>query len=133
MTKQFTSIALAACVAALISSIAMSTAQAKQCSAAMPSHPHGYWSWRLIDGRKCWYEGKAMISKSLLEWSAQAAERPASNKNLTSALPEKPVTEKHAIEKPALEKPGNPLDSQARLPADAVTFEALWRARVEQH
>ena len=45
----------------------------QQCSAAMPSDVHGHWwSYRLIDGRKCWYEGKPGLSKSLLEWPAQA-------------------------------------------------------------
>src|SRR6202158_682064 len=98
MRKQTPLIAFAACIATL-SSIEMPTAQAKQkCSAAMPSHPHGYWSWRLIDGRKCWYEGKPMLSKSSLEWSAQASAQLDSNGEIASAL---------------TEKSGNPLDSQA--------------------
>ncbi len=59
-----------------------------------------------------------MLSKSLLEWPAQASARPASGKELASA---------------ATAKPGSPLDSQARAPVDSNTFEALWRARVEQH
>jgi hypothetical protein len=42
--------------------------QAKQCSAERPSNARTYWSYRLIDGRKCWYEGKPMLSKSLLHW-----------------------------------------------------------------
>jgi hypothetical protein len=46
-------------------------AQARECSAAMPAKPHAYWSYRIIDGRKCWYEGKPMLSKSLLHWPAQ--------------------------------------------------------------
>ena len=33
-------------------------ALAKQCSAERPSDARTYWSYRLIDGRKCWYEGK---------------------------------------------------------------------------
>jgi hypothetical protein len=28
----------------------------------------GYWTWRLIDGRKCWYEGKPGMSKDNLRW-----------------------------------------------------------------
>ena len=81
MRKQTPFVALAACVATL-SSIEISTAQAKQkCSAAMPSNPHGYWSWRLIDGRKCWYEGKPTLSKSSLEWPMQASARPNSDQS----------------------------------------------------
>ncbi len=80
MAKQIPSIALAACIVTF-SSIGMPTAQAKQqCSAAMPSNPHGrWWSYRLIDGRKCWYEGKPMLSKSLLEWPKQASAQPNSD------------------------------------------------------
>jgi len=113
MRKQTPFIAFAACVATL-SSIEISTAQAKQkCSAAMPSNTHGYWSWRLIDGRKCWYEGKPMLSKSSLEWSTQASAQPNPDRALGRVLPD---------------KPGNPLDSQARAPDDSDTFEARWRA-----
>jgi hypothetical protein len=96
--KPFPCIVLAGCIAAL-SSIGMPAAQAKQqCSPAMPSNPHGYWSWRLIDGRKCWYEGKPGLSKSLLEWPKEPSKQPGSSREVTGAVSE---------------KPGNPLDSQA--------------------
>ena len=112
MRKQTPLVAFA-CIATL-SSIGIPTAQAKQkCSAAMPSNSHGYWSWRLIDGRKCWYEGKPMLSKSLLGWPTQASAQPNSDREPASAPPE---------------KPGNPLDSQAWAPDDSDTFEARWRA-----
>ena len=32
-----------------------------------------YWAWRLIDGRKCWYEGKPGMSKDNLRWVRRAA------------------------------------------------------------
>src|SRR3981189_3349029 len=125
MTNQIPLIALAACIATL-SSMGIQTAQAKQqCSAAMPSNPHVYWFWRLIDGRKCWYEGKPMLSKSLLEWPSEASAQPDSNGEVASTVPE---------------KARNPLNSQAWAPnsqpwapSDPDTFEARWRARtVEQ-
>ena len=101
MTKLWRSIAFAACIAT-ISSFGMPTAQAKQqCSAAMPSDAHGYWSWRLIDGRKCWYEGKPMLSKSSLEWPAQEEAQLDSN-----ATPKDVLTE----------KAHDPLDSNASTP-----------------
>ena len=118
MRKQIRSVALAACVVAAFSPVVVLNAQAKQqCSAALPSNPHGYWSWRLIDGRKCWYEGKPMLSKSSLEWPALASAQPDSNGEIASALTEKSI---------------NPLDSQASAPIDLITFDVLWRARVEQ-
>jgi hypothetical protein len=111
------SIALVAGIAALLCA-GMPNAQAKQpCSAAMPSNPHGrWWSYRLIDGRKCWYEGKAMLSKSLLEWPGEASAQPESNGPVTGAV---------------TRRPGNPFDAQAQSMKDADTFEARWRERVE--
>ncbi|WP_412772835.1 hypothetical protein [Nitrobacter sp.] len=45
-------------------------AQAIQCSSEWPSNARSHWSYRLIDGRKCWYEGRRMVSRSLLHWSS---------------------------------------------------------------
>jgi hypothetical protein len=119
MKKQFPSFALAACFVTLVS-VGMPNAQTKQqCSASMPSDPPAHWwSYRLIDGRKCWYEGKPMLSKSLLEWPKEAFAQPGSSREVTSVV---------------TEKPGDPLDSQAWAPKDSDTFEARWRARVEGH
>jgi hypothetical protein len=115
--RKLPSIALAAWIAALLS-VGIPHAQAKQqCSDAMPSNPHGHWwSYRLIDGRKCWYEGKPMLSKSSLEWPKEASAQPVSNEEVISV---------------ATEKAGNPLDSQARALQDSDTFEARWRERVK--
>jgi hypothetical protein len=111
------SIALAASIAALLL-VGMPNAQAKQCSAAKPSNPHGqWWSYRLIDGRKCWYEGKPMLSKSLLEWPKVASAQRVSNEKVKSVV---------------MQKPANPLDAQARALQDSDTFEARWRERVDE-
>jgi hypothetical protein len=112
--RKLPSIALAACIAAL--PVGIPNAQAKQqCSAAAPSNPHGrWWSYRLIDGRKCSYEGKPMLSKSLLEWPKASAQS-VFNRQVKSVV---------------TEKPGNPLDAQARALTDSDTFEARWRERV---
>src|SRR3954447_2649451 len=117
--KQLPSIALAACFVTLLS-VGMPHAQAKQqCSAAMPSNPHGHWwSYRLLDGRKCWYEGKPMLSKSLLEWPTEASTQPGTSREVKRVISE---------------KPGGPLDSQAWAPKASETFEARWRARIELH
>jgi hypothetical protein len=117
--RKLPSVALAAWIATLLP-VGTPTAQAKQqCSAAAPSNPHGrWWSYRLIDGRKCWYEGKPMLSKSLLEWPKGASAQPASNREVQSVV---------------TEKPGNPLDAQARALKDSDTFEARWHERVIAH
>jgi hypothetical protein len=116
MTTQFRLIAFAACLAT-ISSLDTPTAQAmQQCSAEVPSNSHGYWSWRLIDGRKCWYEGKPMVSKSSLQWPANAPMQADSKEAAKDAGPE---------------KPSDPMDANA-MASDSDSFEALWRARVEK-
>jgi hypothetical protein len=76
MSKPLSSTALAAGI--LLLSVGTPDAQAKQeCRAEIPARQHGYWSYRLIDGRKCWYEGKPGLSKSLLEWPKEEAKTEA--------------------------------------------------------
>jgi hypothetical protein len=114
MNKPF-SLTLAA-LAVTVSSMPIASGFAKQqCSESIASNQRGYWSWRMIDGRKCWYEGKPMLSKSSLEWPVQATNHPpSSDEELASALTSR----------------SDPLDAQAKA-TDADTFEALWRTRVD--
>ena len=120
MKTQILLVFFAACIAALMPT-GGANAKAVECSVARPSHPQGYWSWRLIDGRKCWYLGKTMISKSLLQWPAKvSAQAKADPKPVpVTVVPVTVVT-------------GNlsdPLDAQARMLDYANSFEARWRAR----
>jgi hypothetical protein len=110
--KNFQRVILAACVVG-VSPVAAVTAQAKQCSAERPSNSRSYWSYRLIDGRKCWYEGKPMLSKSSLHWRTTQVARPAD-------VEREPVL-------PASQY--NFLDAQASMPDDADSFEARWPRR----
>ena len=123
MTRSLVSITLAALLTAL-SSIEVSIAQAKQqCSAASPSAQHGqWWSYRIIDGRKCWYEGKPGLSKSLLEWPREVSTRPASGEETRSTAPEKPRT--------LLDSQAWAPSSKASAPSEPDTFEARWPARM---
>src|ERR1700676_3790326 len=123
MTKQIRSVALVACVVAAFSPVAVPYAQAKQqCNLAMPSNLHsGWWSYRIIDGRKCWYEGKPGLSKSLLEWPNKVSTQPASGEEVASTVPEK-------FRNPRDSQAWAP-NSQARAPTDPDTFETRWRAR----
>src|SRR3989442_3962494 len=72
MKTQILAVLLVGCMAAL-APVGAANAKAMECSVARPSNATGYWSWRLIDGRKCWYAGKTMISKSLLQPPAKAS------------------------------------------------------------
>ncbi|WP_156433520.1 hypothetical protein [Bradyrhizobium retamae] len=116
MKGQVQSVFLAIVMAALLP-ISAPAAQVRECSAAVPSNQQGHWSWRLIDGRKCWYAGKTVISKSLLRWPA-AAPAPAQAK--AEAEPVSIVTEKRS----------EPMDAQARMLDDDNSFESRWRSRV---
>ncbi|WP_291866491.1 hypothetical protein [Bradyrhizobium sp.] len=106
---------LMACIAGVPLGAFFSTmpAQAKQCSAERPPNARSHWSYRLIDGRKCWYEGKPMLSKSLLQWPVAQASRTGPDR------------------KPNI-LPANyrdPLDAQASISDDSDGFEARWRSR----
>ena len=56
--------------ATLLASV--STAQAIECASQKPADRSGHWYYRIIDGRKCWYEGQKMLPKSLLHWPDQS-------------------------------------------------------------
>ena len=137
----------AVCIAALAAHsmpMAEAKAEVRQCSAS-PSKTQGHWSWRLIDGRKCWYAGKTVIAKSSLRWpaAAPAQAKAAQGKTLEAkAVDVKAVDVKAGTLTPAdveaaqarpapttVEKRSNPMDAQARM-LDDDSFESRWRARV---
>ena len=121
MKTQILLVFFAACIAALMPT-GVANAKAIECSVARPSSTHTYWSWRLIDGRKCWYAGKTMISKSLLQWPAKAS--------VQAKADPKPVPVTIVPVTVVTEKRSDPLDAQARMRDYANSFEARWRARV---
>ena len=123
MKTQILLVFFAACIAVLMPT-GEANAKALECSVARPSSAQGYWSWRLIDGRKCWYAGKTMISKSLLQWPAKASVQ-AKADTATVRVTVVPVT----VVPVATEKRSDPRDAQARMLDYANSFEARWRAR----
>src|ERR1700682_3478529 len=121
MSKQIQTISFFACVARvlpLVLLIGMHAAEAKECSAAQPSNPQGHWSYRLIDGRKCWYQGENNFPKSLLQWPEQTAALSAFGKAEPSPEEEllRPV--------PQTGSPYAEFNNQS----DSESFEARWRA-----
>lgn len=125
MAKQIRFAACAACIAAFLP-VGAPTAQAKQCLAA-PSNTHKPWTYRLIDGRKCWYEGKSVISRSLLHWPSHTpAVQPASSQ--APASRPIPTTDEAPI-KILTVKSIDLLDAQASVTNEPDDFESRWRAR----
>jgi hypothetical protein len=125
MKTQILAVPLVACMAAF-APVGAANAKAMECSVARPSNATGYWSWRLIDGRKCWYLGKTMVSKSLLQWPAKATVQ-AKADTTPPRVTVVPVTVVPVTVD--TEKRGDPRDAQARMLDYANSFEARWRAR----
>ena len=48
-------------------------AQAKQCSSERPANARSHWSYRIIDGRKCWYEGKPCADEIVIALASGAS------------------------------------------------------------
>ena len=130
MKTQILLVLFAACIAVLMPT-GGANAKAVECNVARPSNADAHWSWRLIDGRKCWYVGKTMISKSLLQWPAKASVQAKADQAKTDTAQVRvtvvPVTVVPATV--ATEKRSDPLDAQARLLDYANSFEVRWRAR----
>ena len=94
----------------------MYSAEAKECVAEMPSNPPRHWSYRLIDGRKCWYEGENNFPKALLQWPDQTDVLSAFNRI-------EPPKEDPPAAVPPLVPQAAPNDQ-----LDSASFEARWRA-----
>ena len=52
---------------AVVLLLVMAARAATSCRDEKGPEP-GYWSWRLIDGRKCWYAGRVVKDKNELVW-----------------------------------------------------------------
>ena len=97
-------------------------AKAIECKTSRPG-ANSYWSWRLIDGRQCWYKSMGRMDKSLLHWPAahdrlsKVETTPKKYKDLRAS----PIAERVPI-------PVQLLQMLPILPAQP-TFEDRWRLR----
>ena len=89
VTKASSSIAVALL---LISSGASAT----ECQSS-PGHDGKWWSYRIVDSKRCWYQGSPGRSKSLLQWARQSpppvVTRPDPGDSPPPAPPVPPPTE----------------------------------------
>ena len=103
-------------------------ARAIECRADV-QRGHGYWAWRLIDGRKCWYEGAPGMDKSLLHWPAESGREAdqGSYDKPEAALDESKVKQTRL----APEQAPIPTELLQMLPImpPEPTFEDRWRLR----
>jgi hypothetical protein len=105
-------IAAAAALATLMVA-ASPPAQARDCSVAIPSGQTSHWSYRIVDGRKCWYPGSNNLSKALLAWPKDSTAQ--------ASMPSRPAAARETAKKPAPSDPGAALH-------ESGNFEQRWRA-----
>src|SRR5512133_2196991 len=48
-----------------------SGASATECQSS-PGHDGKWWSYRIVDSKRCWYQGRPGRSKDLLQWARQS-------------------------------------------------------------
>ena len=128
MKTQILLLLFAACFAVLMPS-GGANAKSVDCSVVRPSNGHGYWSWRLIDGRKCWYAGKTVIAKSSLRWPAAAQAKAKAPAEVQAKAPTQDRAEATPVSVFS-DKRSDLMNAQARMIDEPNTFEARWRARV---
>lgn len=131
MTRQGVLASVVVCLLPLSFFMGTQTAAAKQCNVAMPSKPKAHWSYRLIDGRKCWYEGQNNLSKSLLTWSVNTSPRDKASSRLDK---ERAPPVKEAMTT-TTEQPSRAPDQDAccgTVSETPYTFEARWRGLVSR-
>ena len=70
-----------------------SGASATECQSS-PGHDGKWWSYRMVDAKRCWYQGKPGRSKDLLQWAKQSSPpvvtRPEPGDSPQPALPVPP-------------------------------------------
>ena len=89
---------------------------ATQCQAEIVKGRTSHWTYRLIDGRKCWYEGKTQLPKSDLYWGDRKEPEEAAEAAIPSAKPAAPEVKRAT--------PARPLETNAQAsPAPAASNE----------
>ncbi len=134
--KRLLIVGAAACAAATwLPSV--SYAETIACASEVPAARTGHWYYRIIDGRKCWYQGQPMLPKTSLHWpnssGAEAeTEKPATDTRSTSSVRStsgvratsdvRPTTDGRNVSAPAVAEPvGWPTPA-----VDDTSFESRW-------
>jgi len=95
----------------------------QQCSATKPANGT-WWSWRLIDGRKCWYEGKPGLSKALLEWPAQPESKQAKAHPESDQAKAQPETKQAKAQPESKQAKAQPESKQAKAQPESSQTKA---------
>ncbi|PWT91752.1 MAG: hypothetical protein C5B54_04745 [Acidobacteria bacterium] len=104
--------------------------QAKRIACNERPLTRAYWSWREIDHKKCWYEGRAGLDKHRLYWPSSPqpiAGRPGAEGGGADILRQgqEPASPPLKSERPVEATTGELVRGTDSLPAP--TFEQMWR------
>jgi hypothetical protein len=107
--------------------LAMTTADAAErarCHTAPAVKVGEWWSWRIVDGKKCWYIGERKRAKNLLHWveepAAPVASRPPIERAIPAPEPPKPTPPPEPIEVAEIAPAPSPLSE------DDLLSETIW-------
>jgi hypothetical protein len=107
----------------LLAAINSPARAAIECRAELPQSRTGHWSWRQIEGRKCWFPGRAGVDKAQLRWpTAAAAPAPASQPETVTIGRSQRREGDAAADEGVARAPRQPSPS----PAKELTFEQRW-------
>lgn len=104
---------------------------ATECQAEIVKGRTSHWTYRLIDGRKCWYEGKTQLPKSELYWADRKAPETetAPQAREIPAAPENPRATNAQASPPQAEESNDPEDGSCCWPPrTGDSFEARWHS-----
>jgi hypothetical protein len=110
---------IAAIVLVLALEGVLSTGKAETIECRERPETREYWSWREIDGRRCWFKGHRSISKKQLSWGPRS---PA------EGIEPDPTTAKMISDRPS-GSPGMPTEVRdaETLVSSIGPFETAWR------
>jgi hypothetical protein len=108
-----------------LSFLSASAASAIECKPEMPTTRSGYWSWRIIDGKRCWYPGRPGMEKANLQWPKSPPTPPVDTKN------QAPVATKNEISREAHPDQLSPEAYSAKAQSyspepEELSFEQRW-------
>lgn len=104
---------------------------ATECQAEIVKGRTSHWTYRLIDGRKCWYEGKTQLPKTELYWADSKAPEVAPQARESPAAPANPRATNAQASPPQVEaeESSEPEDGSCCWPPQkGDSFEARWQS-----
>jgi hypothetical protein len=97
---------------------AIPAASAVECKAELPPSRSEWWSWRIIDGKRCWYRGRPGTSKANLQWPK--GDVPAADVGPGNAQRSAPIG---VPQSKALPQPSKPEVTKRK---EGLTFKERW-------